>query len=76
MDSLLRSYERLFKELEKLETEKHPCNESAHILQDKIYRKFIRDTANNKIKNAKDIRTISKLIVKRVIKYDKDRWYA
>ena len=43
-------------------------NERSHILQDKIYRKFIKDI--------EDIKIIALLINKHVVKYDKGRWYA
>ena len=45
-DKLLNKYKRLFNKLDKVEEDK----EVAHIVQDEIYRKFIKDIANNKIK--------------------------
>ena len=49
--------------------------EKAHIFQDKIYRKFIRDIVNNKIKIT-DVKEFAKNMNKYVVKYDKERWYA
>ena len=50
-------------------------NEISHIIQDKIYRKFINDVTTQKIKGA-ELLQIANLLKKRVIKYDKNRWYA
>ena len=43
-------------------------NELTHILQDKIYRKFINDIAKKNI-NGKEIHKIAKILKKRIIKY-------
>jgi hypothetical protein len=51
-------------------------NEGSHIEQDKIYRKFITDIANGKIKSMKSVKEIAVILKKDVVKYDKDRWYA
>lgn len=68
---MIDKYIKLCDKLDKLKDD----NELSHILQDKIYRKFIRDISNQKIKGL-DIIKIADLIKKRVIKYDKNRWYA
>ena len=68
---MIEKYIKLCEKLEKITD----CNETSHILQDKIYRKFINDISTQKIKGT-EILEISKLLKKRVIKYDKDRWYA
>ena len=52
MDQLEQKYNSLFMKLEKLN---QIDNESSHILQDKIYRKFIKDICNNKFTTLKDI---------------------
>jgi hypothetical protein len=64
-------YSKLFDKLEKLKND----NESAHILQDKIYRKFIKDIVNDKI-SPKDIKPLALNINKYVVKKDVRRWYA
>ena len=76
----IEKYNKLFKKLFKLNTNAYGDNtgdnEMSHILQDKIYRKFVKDIASNKIKKIEDIQEIASLINKHVIKYDKGRWYA
>jgi len=69
----LEHYDRLFNKLEKFNKEDN--NEVAHILQDKIYRKFIRDIVFKKIKG-KDIYVLAKNMNKYVVKKDIGRWYA
>ena len=74
MDQLLKKYNLLFIKLEKLN--KDNDNESSHILQDKIYRKFIKDICNNKFKTLDDIKKVANYMNKIVVKNDIDRWYA
>ncbi len=74
MSKILLSYEKKFKKLDNLNLDDN--NEIAHIEQDKLYRKFIKDIANNKIRQLKDIRKIAKLMNEHVVKHDRDRWYA
>ena len=71
MEQLDKKYNSLFKKLEKLDD-----NESSHILQDKIYRKFIKDICKNKFTTLKDIKKVANDINKNVVKHDKGRWYA
>ena len=68
---MIEKYIKICDKLEKILDD----NENSHILQDKIYRKFINDIVSQKIKGD-DILTIANLLKKRVVKYDKDRWYA
>lgn len=68
---MIDKYIKLCDKLDKLKDD----NERSHMLQDKIYRKFIRDITKQKIKRD-DIIKIADILKKRVIKYDKDRWYA
>lgn len=65
-------YNLLFSELEKFKND----NEYSHIVQDKIYRKFIKDVCKNKFSTIDDINKIALLINKNVVKNDKNRWYA
>jgi hypothetical protein len=74
MDQLLKKYNLLFIKLEKLN--KDNDNESSHILQDKIYRKFIKDICNNKFKTLDDIKKVANYMNKNVVKNDINRWYA
>jgi hypothetical protein len=74
MDQLLEKYNILFIKLEKLN--KDNDNESSHILQDKIYRKFIKDICNNKFKTLDDIIKVANYMNKIVVKNDINRWYA
>ena len=71
-DKLINKYKRLFNKLNKVEED----IEVAHIVQDEIYRKFIKDIANNKIKDLKIIMILANDINKNVVAKDKDRWYA
>jgi hypothetical protein len=52
--------------------------EESHMLQDKLYRQFIRDIAKNRFENYDTLKHIARLIKKYVVKYDKEqnRWYA
>jgi hypothetical protein len=50
--------------------------EMYHSDQDVIYRTFIKDIATGKIKNLDEIVNLSKLLNKKVVKNDKDMWYA
>jgi hypothetical protein len=74
MDKLLEKYNILFIKLEKLN--KDNDNESSHILQDKIYRKFIKDICNNKFKTLDDIIKVANYMNKIVVKNDINRWYV
>jgi hypothetical protein len=47
MDQLEKKYYSLFIKLEKLNNSHYV--EDSHILQDKLYRKFIKDICNNKL---------------------------
>ncbi len=51
-------------------------NEMAHILQDGIYRDFIKDIYEKKLDKIDEIQFISKMIIEQVIIHDKKRWYA
>lgn len=73
MDQLEQKYNSLFMKLEKLN---QIDNESSHILQDKIYRKFIKDICNNKFTTLKDIKKVANYMNKNVVKHDKERWYT
>jgi len=76
MDKLENNYYSLFMKLEKLNISDNI--EDAHILQDKIYRKFIKDICNNKLSSLEDVKKIAYYMNKYVVKYDKEntRWYA
>ena len=68
---MIEKYSKMCDKLEKLSDD----NEMSHKIQDKLYRKFINDVATQKIKGA-DVLKIANLLKKRVVKYDKGRWYA
>lgn len=74
MDQLIKKYNLLFIKLEKLNQDND--NESSHILQDKIYRKFIKDICNNKFKTLDDIKKVANNMNKNVVKNDINRWYS
>jgi hypothetical protein len=54
----------------------HQDKEMYHSDQDVIYRTFIKDIATGKITNLEEIVNLSKLLNNKVVKYDKDMWYA
>ena len=74
MDKFEKIYNPLFIKLKKL-IEKDD-NELSHVLQDKIYRKFIKDICNNNFSTLNEIKIVANDINKNVIKYDKNRWYG
>lgn len=73
-DKLFKSYESLINKL--IITDDSSDNEAAHIIQDKLYRKFIRDIVNNKFNSIDDIKNIANELNKKVVKNDKGRYYA
>ena len=68
---MIEKYEKLCEKLKKESDD----NEASHIIQDKIYRKFINDVTTQKIKGD-ELLQIANLMKNRVVKYDKNRWYA
>jgi len=72
MNQLEQKYFSLFSKLERVKKD----NEAAHILQDRIYRKFIKDICNNEFASLKDVEKMAIDIKTKVVKYDKARWYA
>lgn len=68
----MSKYNSLFIKLDKVKDD----NEMSHIIQDKIYRKFIKDIVDNKLNTLADIKIIANEINKKVVKKDKDIWYA
>ena len=69
MIQLDKKYNSLFIKLEKLNGD----NEVSHILQDKIYRTFIKDICNNKFKTLEEIKKVSNYINIFVVKHDNGR---
>jgi hypothetical protein len=72
MEKLLKKYNTLIKKLNDVNDD----NESGHMFQDEIYRKFIKDISTNKFDKIEDIKEIAKLLNKHVISKDVDRWYS
>lgn len=74
MEKILSKYKKMFVKLK----EENGDNESAHVTQDEIYRKFIKDIASGKFESREDIVLLAKEIKKNVIVYDNDqnRWYS
>jgi hypothetical protein len=71
----LDKYVKLIQEMEKW-NKPHQDKEMYHSEQDVIYRTFIKDIATGKIKNLEEIVNLSKLLNNKVVKKDKDLWYA
>lgn len=76
MEKIHNSYKKLFTKLKDIDIKGD--YEVAHMIQDDIYTKFIKDIASGKIENKEDIVFLSKEIKKNVIIYgnNKSRWYA
>ena len=72
MQKFDKEYNLLFIKLDKVQDD----HEIAHIIQDKIYRKFIKDICNNKINTLADIKILANMMNNNVVKKDKARWYA
>jgi hypothetical protein len=74
MEKIVSKYRKMFVKLK----EENGDNEVAHVTQDEIYRKYIKDIASGKFENKEDIVLLAKEIKKNVIVYDNDqnRWYA
>ncbi len=68
----LDTYNKLINKMDEQKKDK----EVYHFEQDVIYRKFIKDIANGKINNLEEIVNLSKLLNKKVVKNDKELWYA
>jgi hypothetical protein len=51
-------------------------NEESHIVQDKIYRQFIKDINRDILTNQEEIKKVASLINLHIIKNDVGRWYA
>lgn len=77
MEKTVDAYKKLFNEFYIYEIQKKDM-ESSHEIQDKIYRRFIKDISSGKLKSLSSIKTIANIINKKVIKYDvkNKRWYA
>jgi hypothetical protein len=73
MSKNLDKYNKLIKKM--TDVNKHD-KEVYHMEQDVIYRTFIKDIATGKINNMDDIIILSKLLNNKVVKNDKDMWYA
>jgi uncharacterized protein YjgD (DUF1641 family) len=73
-DKLTNSYSTLFDKLK--EEDNNGDNEKAHMIQDKLYRKFIRDIVNNKLNTINDIKLFADNMNKFVVKKDTGRWYS
>jgi len=72
MEKMLSKYKKMFERLKEVNDD----NEAAHVIQDEIYRKYIKDIASGKFESKEDIVFLSKEIKKNVIVYDVNRWYA
>ena len=73
-DKLEKSYMNAFNKLKELDNSGD--NEQAHMFQDKLYRKFIRDIVNNRFSNMDELKLIANNMNKFVVKNDTGRWYS
>jgi len=60
MEKIVSKYRKMFIKLK----EENSNNESAHVIQDEIYRKFIKEIASGKFENKEDIVLLAKEIKK------------
>ena len=72
MEKIMSKYKKMFERLKEVNDD----NETAHGIQDEIYRKYIKDIASGKFETKEDIVFLAKEIKKNVIVYDVNRWYA
>ena len=73
---LWKEYDELFRELRREDEDNH--TESAHVLQDTIYRKFITDTVTGRFRTQEEYRAMALLMKLNVVDFDKPGhwWYA
>ena len=73
---LWKEYDKLFRQLRREDEDNH--TETAHVLQDEIYRKFISDTVNGRFCTQDEIRAMALLMKLNVVDFDKPGhwWYA
>lgn len=50
--------------------------ELAHVLEDKIYEKFVKDIVSGKFKSITQVKNIAKDIKKNIINVNRKKWYA
>jgi hypothetical protein len=50
--------------------------ELQHVLEDKITTRFIKETANNKLKTKKEIQTYARMITNKILTRKRDKWYS
>jgi len=74
LNKLIKHYEKKIAEMNELDEKRD--FESSHGIQDEMYEKFIKDISNNKFNSIEEIKTIAKLLKKKVINIKKERWYA
>ena len=73
-EKLLKQYEKLLVKFNK-SVDKND-NEIAHLQQDEIYEKFIKEISDNKFKSIEEISTISSLLKNNFDSKKFDKWYS
>lgn len=74
LNKLIKHYEKKIAEMNELDEKRD--FESSHGIQDEMYEKFIKDITNNKFNSIEEIKTIAKLLKKKVVSNTKPRWYS
>jgi hypothetical protein len=77
LGKLWKEYNKLFVELRYLDDVRN-STESAHCLQDEIYRKFITDISEGKFRSDAELKAMTLLVKLNVVNYGKPGhwWYA
>ena len=73
-EKLLKQYEKLLVKFNK-SVDKN-VNEIAHLQQDELYEKFIKEISDNKFKSIEEISTISSLLKNNFDSKKFDKWYS
>jgi hypothetical protein len=73
-EKLLKQYEKLLVKFNK-SVDKND-NEIAHLQQDELYEKFIKEISENKFKSIEEISTISSLLKNNFDSKKFDKWYS
>ncbi len=51
-------------------------NEASHVIQDRVYRRFVTDVAAGKLGAAAQVSMVAEVLRKKVVRNDRGRWYA
>ena len=73
-EKLLKQYEKLLEKFSK--SVDNNANEIAHLQQDELYEKFIKEISDNKFKSIEEISIIASLLKNNFDSKKFDKWYS